>query len=133
MIQRTPIRKRERPRRTRPELFFQREPWIVDVKPDGREICNDKTVAGREEYKSRVRMMLRRQNGKCCNCQKPLYVGNATFEHENGRSVARRDDRIEIDGQPVNGASHLSCNSERGSKRTPIWKGEKPVEASAAV
>lgn len=111
-------------RRKRPEIFFKPEVPIVFVERDGREICNDKTVDGRAEYKSRIRQMLRRQNGKCCDCLKPLALMVATFEHENGRTVARRDDRIEVDGQRVNGAAHLQCNGERGSKRTPIYHGE---------
>jgi hypothetical protein len=28
-----------------------------------------------------------------------------------------RDDRIEKDGQPYNGAAHWKCNNEKGSKR----------------
>ena len=113
-------------RRRRPELFFKREKPDVFIYLDGREVCNMETAAGREEYRNRVRLMLRRQNGKCCNCQKPLYSGHATFEHENGRGAAKQDDRIEINGLPVNGASHDVCNVLRGSKRTPIWHGPEP-------
>jgi hypothetical protein len=43
----------------------------------------------------------------------------ATFDHENGRSAGKRDDRIEIDGKPINAAVHKSCNSARGSTRAP--------------
>jgi len=42
-----------------------------------------------------------------------------TFEHQDGRGMggSHRDDRIEIDGKPYNGAAHGKCNSDKGSKR----------------
>jgi hypothetical protein len=33
--------------------------------------------------------------------------------------AGKRDDRLEIDGKPINAAVHGLCNVERGSKRTP--------------
>jgi len=119
---RVPTR-REKPRRKRPELFFQPLSEAVTVMPDGREICNHKNAEGKKEYKNRIIAMWLRQIRLCCNCQQELRMREATFEHENGRGAAKQDDRIEIDGTPINGASHGTCNAERGSKRTPIWHG----------
>lgn len=86
---------------------------------NGREVCQD-TKLGRFVYRNRVLAMLLRQHFRCCNCGNPLHEDEATFEHENGRTAGKRDDRIEIDGQRINGASHGFCNVERGSKRTPL-------------
>lgn len=117
--------KREKPRRKRPDLFYQPPKEPVIKLDDGREICDTRTAEGKREYKRRVVSMWLRQHRLCCNCQKDLRMKDATFEHENGRGLggSKRDDRIEADGKPINGASHAVCNHERGSKRTPIWKG----------
>jgi hypothetical protein len=53
----------------------------VIVYPDGREVCVN-SKAGWIEYKRRVKVMLQRQNRRCCLCNRPLSLGNATFEHE---------------------------------------------------
>lgn len=116
--------KREKPRRKRPELFSKRKVEPVRVMEDGREICNMATRHGRNVYTDRILAMHERQKGLCCNCLKPLNFWEATFEHEFGRTGGRRDDRIKADGRRINGASHAICNTERGSKRTPIWHGE---------
>src|SRR5579871_3809975 len=94
----------------------------VRVFPGGREVCNLKTIAGNDEYCRRIHLMLIRQKGLCCNCRKPIYPESPCFEHEVPRGLGGgwRDDRIEINGKPVNGASHILCNSVRGSRRTPI-------------
>jgi hypothetical protein len=51
----------------------------------------------------------------------PLRLDEAVFEHQRpkGMGGAFTDDRIEVDGNPINGAAHWICNSEKGSKRTP--------------
>lgn len=87
----------------------------VRVYPDGREVCQD-NAAGWREYRRRVKVMWLRQGGRCCDCGKPLSLGNATFEHQRrrGMGAAWRDDRIEKDGQPWNGAAHWVCNVEKG-------------------
>jgi hypothetical protein len=87
----------------------------VRVYPDGREVCVD-SPAGWREYKRRVSVMLQRQNRKCCLCERPLSLANATFEHQRrrGMGAAWRDDRIFKDGQDWNGAAHWSCNVEKG-------------------
>ena len=82
---------------------------------DGREVCID-SAAGWKEYKRRVAEMLQRQNFRCCLCGRRLSLANATFEHQRRRGAgsAFRDDAIERDGHPVNGAAHWICNSEKG-------------------
>jgi hypothetical protein len=85
------------------------------IYPDGREVCVD-SPEGWREYKRRVKVMLQRQGGRCCLCNRPLALGNATFEHQRRRGIgaAWRDDRIFKDGQEWNGAAHWVCNSEKG-------------------
>lgn len=87
----------------------------VRVYSDGREVCQD-SPAGWREYKRRVEMMVRRQNYRCCLCNRPLSLANATFEHQRRRGIgaAWRDDRITKDGQDWNGAAHWVCNREKG-------------------
>lgn len=87
--------------------------------PDGREVCQA-NYDGRQEYNSRLNIMLRRQNYRCCLCGDPMNTYNATFEHRcpRGHGGSRRDDRIVDDnGQDMNGAAHWKCNVEKGSKR----------------
>lgn len=83
--------------------------------PDGREVCIN-TADGMREYKRRVKVMVQRQNFRCCLCNRPLSLANATFEHQRrrGMGAAWRDDRIEKDGEDWNGAAHWICNSEKG-------------------
>jgi hypothetical protein len=87
----------------------------VRVYPDGREVCQDSGL-GWKEYRRRVAVMVLRQGRRCCLCNRPLALGNATFEHQRrrGMGAAWRDDRIEKDGLPWNGAAHWACNSEKG-------------------
>ena len=82
---------------------------------DGREVCVN-SPAGWREYKRRVSVMLQRQGRRCCLCNRPLALANATFEHQRrrGMGAAWRDDRISRDGQDWNGAAHWVCNGERG-------------------
>ncbi len=100
---------------------------------DGREICNRTTAEGRKLYESNIEKMWHRQDGYCCFrnydfCPGELRIEEATFEHENKRTRARQDDRIEIekDGKLVriNGAAHYRCNGIAGSRPLPIWHGE---------
>lgn len=83
---------------------------------DGREVCVN-NAAGWREYKHRVRVMWQRQERRCCLCNKPLALANATFEHQRRRGMgsAWRNDKIENeDGSWVNGAAHWVCNVEKG-------------------
>jgi hypothetical protein len=95
---------------------------------DGREVCYTtgtvkQSLKGRKEYRRRISLMWERQKGICClsgfcpTCPGLLAENEATFEHENGRSGGKRDDRIEIDGKKINGAAHLVCNQWKGSRR----------------
>lgn len=105
----------------------------VIVKRGGREICNPATPEGRAEYFWRKLLMLIRQEGFCCNCPYLLRIEDMTFEHENGRGAAKRDDRIALmddDGRflrHINGVSHADCNQRRGSRRTEIEHGNNTV------
>jgi hypothetical protein len=88
----------------------------VRVYPDGREVCQD-SPAGWREYGRRIDQMLQWQRNVCCLCGKKIRARqDATFEHQRrrGMGAAWRDDRIEKDGQPINGAAHWICNQERG-------------------
>jgi hypothetical protein len=100
----------------RTPLRRKREP--VKVFPDGREVCDLKTVEGKRIYESRLGDMWVRQYGFCRICHKPMFL-ESTFDHEDGRGMngSHRDDRIVKDGKPYNGAVHLKCNLEKGSRR----------------
>ncbi len=97
----------------------------VRVFRDGREWCNLLNKEGREEYARRIRVMWERQGKRCCleywvpGCSGRLALADAVFEHQEARGMGggRRDDRIEIDGKPYNGAAHAWCNSKKGSTR----------------
>ena len=86
--------------------------------PSGRETC-PKTLHGRWEYQNRIRLMWTRQKGRCCLCGEPIGLSQAVFEHQDGRGQGggNRDDRIERNGKPYNGAACWTCNSAKGSKR----------------
>lgn len=99
---------------------WKRKPDVI-VYADGRERCNPLRLGGKLEYLHRKGAMWNRQDGLCCICCKPLAFRDATFEHERGRNAQRIDERIWVNGLPQNGVSHELCNSERGSKRTPIY------------
>lgn len=114
------IRRRPIPRfRFHPE-FSQHYETILDGADrryrDGREVCQN-SKAGWIEYNRRVKLMLQRQERRCCLCHRPLALANATFEHQRrrGMGAAWRDDRIlDSAGNWVNGAAHWVCNSEKG-------------------
>ena len=114
-----PIRKRRRSKKTSLRWTTTLD-GAVRVYPNGREVCQS-TEAGRLEYKARLQNMLFRQGHVCCICGRVDHAlgGPFTFEHSDlrGMGAARRDDRIEIDGKPVNGAAHFWCNAVKGSQR----------------
>lgn len=87
----------------------------VKVFADGREVCNDKTVEGRAEYRRRRRVAFEEQKGICPLCRKRLLWSEATTDHKRPRGMGSgaRDDR-----QSNIAAVHGLCNSMRGSKRT---------------
>jgi hypothetical protein len=96
---------------------------------DGREVIRTSTRVGRALYKSRTRIMWERQGGMCGlqiskKCTKKLPLSRAQFDHSDGRGLGgssggggKRDDRIVIDGQPINCAACFYCNAEKGSRR----------------
>jgi hypothetical protein len=88
--------------------------------PEGRQVCT-KTVAGLREYRKRIEFMWERQDGLCALCGKPCRIAEATFDHEFGRGMGggKRDDRLILDGRPLNAAVHFWCNAEKGSKQVP--------------
>lgn len=103
----------------------KKKPDPVRIFRDGREVCNMLTTAGRNEYFRRIRVMWERQGKRCCleglvdGCPGKLALSEATFEHQDGRGHGggHRDDRIEKDGKPYNGAAHSKCNLLKGSRR----------------
>ena len=99
--------------------YYQAPKPAVRIYPDGREVCNTKSPEGLAEYRARIAYMLMRQHGLCCLCAVPLRYQDAEFEHQDGRGMggAHRDDRIEVDGKPYNGAACHACNTAKGSKR----------------
>ena len=119
MIRRRPIPRsayHRQPKAKGPSLRFELIlGGAVRRYPDGREVCQD-NPAGRREYSRRVDRMLERQDNRCCLCNKRLHRSDATFEHHRRRGMhaAFREDRIEKDGQPINGAAHWDCNVKRG-------------------
>jgi hypothetical protein len=134
-------KKREEPRRTENpwEVIFpteddiKKEPIVVRVFKDGRECCNLLTKAGKDEYFRRIRVMWERQGKRCClendstikDCPGKLTLGEATFEHQDGRGMGggHRDDRIEKPDpktgkmKPYNGCAHWNCNRQKASRR----------------
>jgi 5-methylcytosine-specific restriction endonuclease McrA len=70
-------------------------------------------------YRLRIEEMWRRQEYRCYICRRPLALTAATFDHQLGRGMngAHRDDRIEIDGRPINAALCWACNAKKGSQR----------------
>jgi hypothetical protein len=95
----------------------------VEVKLDGREICDLTKRAGKREYKIRTLLMWHRQDGICPACGKRIAEDDATFDHEvpRGMDGAFRDDRIEIERNGVvvwqNQCLHFWCNVKKGSRR----------------
>ena len=99
---------------------------------DGREVITTSTRAGRELYRLRLRIMWERQ-GRVCGlqtskrCPIKLRLRHAQFDHSNGRGMGgssggagKRDDRILINGKPVNCAACAYCNAEKGSRRSNV-------------
>lgn len=89
---------------------------VFEVTDDGKEICSN-TPKGRAEYRNRTLAMAERQGWVCRWCEKPMRLGDVSFEHDNGRTKGNQDDRIEVGGVPQNAATHGGCNCERGSSR----------------
>lgn len=112
-------RRSSKPRRI--GKHWENKPAVIETK-SGREYCNPGTLEGRAEYAWRTFVLWIRQERHCCICCEYLSLKDATFEHEDSRTKARKDERLwRDDGEPMNGVSHMWCNKLRGSKRTPIF------------
>jgi hypothetical protein len=95
----------------------------VKVYPCGREVCQN-NAAGKAEYLDRLVTMVRRQFYQCPFCKQEFGgFRHPTFDHQDGRGMggAHRDDRIEVNGQPLNAALCSVCNGLKGSRRY-FWK-----------
>ena len=99
----------------------------VKVFPDGREVCQVDTKAGWEEYKRRVKIMWERQGKRCGLVISPqckerggrLLLAEAQFDHSNGRGMGggkRTDAIVDKDGNPMNMAVCVWCNSLKSSR-----------------
>lgn len=91
----------------------------VRTMKDGREICQQQTRAGADEYRLRRMLMRARQHCLCALCGLWMSEDLTTYDHERGRGGGKRDDRIEVDGRWQNAAVHWGCNSDKGSRRIP--------------
>jgi hypothetical protein len=108
---------------------MKKEQPAVKIMRDGREICNLLCKEGSDEYQRRKWKMRDRQNKRCCleehipDCPGFLAKEDTTFEHEEGRTGGKRDDRIERLNPKtgkiewINGAAHFWCNSKKGSRK----------------
>jgi hypothetical protein len=104
---------------------------------DGREILNLQTKRGRAEYDRRTKAMWDRQGQRCalvihlfCKENRGKWQPwEIFFDHELLRGVSRQDDRIEVDGKPLNHAVCGWCNSQRGSQK---WDAVSQKEADCA-
>lgn len=101
----------------------------VKVYPDGREVCDLSTKAGRDEYTHRKKVMWERQGRRCvlqisdqCKARQGRWpFDEITFDHEHGRGMAggKRDDRIDVEGKCLNAAVCWWCNSLKSSQNIP--------------
>src|SRR5579871_915722 len=91
----------------------------VKIHRSGREVCNLWCAAGKREYNLRRLEMWIRQGGRCCLCLQMMAPTEVTFDHERGRGMggSKREDRTVLpDGSWINGAAHLLCNTQKGSR-----------------
>jgi hypothetical protein len=90
----------------------------VKVMKDGREICDQLTKAGRDEYERRKRKAWEDQKRICSICHLPLRWSDCTADHIKLRKMggSERDDR-----QENIAAAHAVCNCQRGSKRSGFY------------
>ena len=85
----------------------------VKVFAGGREVCDQLTKAGRDEYTRRKRKAWEDQKGICAICHLRLNWADTTADHKQPRGMggSTRDDR-----QENLAAVHWACNAEKGSK-----------------
>lgn len=97
--------------------------------PDKREVCDDKSKKGRDEYQRRKLEMWERQGKRCalqitdiCKQKQGRWPKDEIqFDHQDGRGSggSKRDDRVWIDGKPVSAAVCPWCNCAKGSRKVP--------------
>jgi hypothetical protein len=106
---------------------MKKEQPAVKVMRDGREICQQLTKAGRDEYRSRTRKMWDRQGCRCglqispqCKERNGRWpFDEIQFDHSWGRGMAggkRNDAILDPDGKPLNMAVCSWCNSLKSSR-----------------
>jgi hypothetical protein len=109
---------------------MKKEQPAVKIMRDGREICNQRTKAGRDEYRNRTRKMWNRQGCRCglqispqCKERNGRWpFDEIQFGHEVSRGGGKQDDRIEVLDQKTgkiklqNRALCGWCNSLQGSR-----------------
>jgi hypothetical protein len=122
---------------------MKKKPEPIKVFSDGREKVNLNTAEGRAIYLGRKKIMYLRQDKRCClfgkftdgftGCAGQLRDGRISFdmsmfEHEEGRTGGKIDDRIEkmVNGKMkwINGVACPFCNSHKGSRK--IYYNEAP-------
>ena len=81
--------------------------WIY---PDGREVIQTKTFAGKLRLKERWGKARLDSNGICCLCALPVRPYAASLEHKISKGGGKHDDR-----QSNLGISHLHGNIAKGS------------------
>ena len=90
-------------------IFKYSDVWIY---PDGREVIQTKTLAGRGLMQQRRWKAWDDSRGICCLCDRYISIWSATLEHKTskGSGGSKRDDR-----QSNLGISHLGGNVAKGS------------------
>jgi hypothetical protein len=109
----------------------KKEQPAVKIMRDGREICNQLTKSGRDEYRGRTKTMFNRQGGRCglqispqCKERNGRWpFDQIQFGHEVSRGGGKQDDRIEV-LDPKTGKMKQQCralcpfcNSLQGSRK----------------
>ncbi len=105
----------------------------VKVFAGGREVCDQLTKAGRDEYRRRTLEMWERQGSRCalqitdiCKQRQGRWTKDEVqFDHAAGRGGGKQDDRIEVLDPETgkmkwqNASVCAWCNSVKGSRRIP--------------
>jgi 5-methylcytosine-specific restriction endonuclease McrA len=96
----------------------RKPPVAVKVFRDGREVCQQLTKGGRDEYERRKRVAWEKQNHICAICHLPLRWSDCTADHIKTRKMGggSRDDR-----QENLAAVHWVCNTQRGSRTSGFY------------
>jgi hypothetical protein len=110
---RTPLRRQRKVKDSEKGVAFV----VLD---GGREVCT-KSNAGRVAYYRRTYDMEVRQNEICPLCKRMFYTecGIPTFDHQDGRTAGRKDERLLMEDGVTwrNAALCGECNCKKGSVR----------------